>query len=196
MPFTSREDALDAVRTLISYIGDDPSRDGLRDTPERVLRAWEQDWGQGYRYEPATAFLRTFSSDERYNQMVVVRDLSMFSHCEHHLTPFYGSVHIAYVPRAIGLLGLSKLARIVDMFARRLQMQERLTSQIATCLQMHLSEHVGVMIEATHLCMVSRGVQQPRSTTITTALRGDFLNDGPTRAEFLASVRTENKYHR
>jgi GTP cyclohydrolase I len=125
----------------------------------------------------------------RYNQMVVVKDITLYSHCEHHMTPFFGSAHIAYVPGKAGLVGLSKLARVVDIFARRLQTQERITTQIADCLSMELSDHIGVLIEAQHMCMISRGVQQPHSTTITTALRGDFFHDQATRAEFLQAVR-------
>lgn len=195
MTLPTRADALSAVYTLLAYIGENPEREGLRETPSRVLASWEECWGMGYRASDdlgvAAHLLKTFEADSdlRYNQMVIVRDISMFSHCEHHMTPFFGSAHIAYVPGERGLVGLSKLARIVDLFARRLQTQERVTTQIADCLSMHLSEHVGVLIEAQHMCMLSRGVRQPRSTTITTALRGDFFNDQATRAEFLSAIR-------
>lgn len=195
--------ALEAVRVLLAYIGDDPNRPGLVDTPQRVLKAWEQSWGHGYREIGPETLLTLFEPHgvspfpERdkqqfihatFDEMVVVRDITMYSHCEHHLAPFFGVAHVAYVPSALGIVGLSKLARVVDHFARRLQVQERLCVQIADFLAEHLSAHVGVQIKATHMCMVSRGVQQPHAQTVTTALRGN-LSSGEPRAEFLQACQ-------
>lgn len=188
--------ALQAIRDLIAAIGDNPDRPGLRATPERVWRAWRDDWGSGYAEQDAASLFTLFEpyTDKitvssafhpHYDQMVVVRDLAFVSHCEHHMAPFFGEVHIAYVPCSRGLLGLSKLARVVDLFSRRLQMQERLTNDIAGILQERLSPHIGVLVRARHMCMISRGVRQPRSTTITTALRGNFYDDARTRDEFM-----------
>lgn len=188
----TQEEALLAVRTLISYLGDDPDREGLQDTPARVLKAWRQDWARGYTGVP-TELIRLFERTDgkdcisvpRYNQMVVIRDIDVFSHCEHHMTPFFGKVHIAYVPDTHGLIGLSKMARIVNHFARRLQVQERLTEQVADFLAGELSADVGVRMSCIHMCMLSRGVQQAHSSTLTTALRGAFYDDPTTRQEFL-----------
>jgi GTP cyclohydrolase I len=195
LPSPTRAEALTAVRTLIAYIGDDPQREGLLDTPERVLKAWGKDWGRGYQEIAPADLIRTFEGQHnpaylhpaprRYDQMVVVKNIDIFSCCEHHMAPFFGRAHIAYVPGSKGLVGLSKLARVADHFSRRLQVQERLTEQVAGFLAEHLSPHIAVMLACTHLCMVSRGVQQAHSITQTTALRGDFYNDPTTRAEFL-----------
>jgi GTP cyclohydrolase I len=199
------QEALDGIRALIRHIGDDPDREGLIATPERVLRAWAEYWGRGYAEIDPTELLRLFDplpSHEfatqenaihaNYNEMVVVRDIAMYSHCEHHLTPFFGSAHIAYVPSRKGIVGISKLARVVDHFSRRLQVQERLCTQIADFLAAHLSLHVGIMIEARHFCMISRGVQQPHAITITTALKGNLFADPKARAEFLAACRAKS----
>lgn len=181
--------ALAAVRTLIEYLGDDPDREGLRDTPERVLKAWKQDWAAGYPYTDPHALIKLFEpaarSSQRFDQMIVIRDIDVFSHCEHHMTPFFGKAHIAYVPSEKGLIGLSKMARIVNYFARRLQVQERLTEQVAEFLAAQLSPDVGVRISCIHMCMLSRGVQQAHSSTLTTALRGEFHDNQTTRQEFL-----------
>lgn len=181
----SREDAVIALRTVLRYIGDDPNRLGLLETPDRVLRAWEQSWGLGYNDPPPKLSMFPEQGID-YNQMVLVKDISFFSTCEHHMAPFYGVAHIAYLPDAErGVLGLSKFARVVEHFARRLQVQERLTAQIANYLSEKVSPHVGVVMRATHLCMVSRGVRQLGALTVTSSLRGDFLNDSSTKAEFL-----------
>ena len=198
------EEALVAVRTLIRFIGDDPARPGLSETPERVLRAWWGAWGKGYyiNEERTTAELKILfklfdAEDEignaelstRYNEMVFIRDIAVNSHCEHHMTPFWGTATIAYLPSRRGVIGLSKLARVVDHFARRLQVQERLTVQIADALAAHLSPHAGVMLNCHHMCMISRGITQPNVTTQTTALRGVFMDDPAVRTEFLHGCR-------
>lgn len=175
----------DAVRELLRSIGEDPNRPGLLETPARVMKAWGQYWGAGYRMDPPK--LSSFPEEGvDYNQMIVVDGLDFWSTCEHHLAPFFGSATIAYLPDARrGLLGLSKFARVIDYFARRLQVQERLTAQIADFLVEHVSDHVGVMMRATHFCMVSRGVQRSNSRTTTTALRGSFLIHDSVKSEFL-----------
>lgn len=189
----NRAHALEAIRVLLRYIGEDPEREGLRATPDRVLRAWSEDWGRGYRDVPLEDLVRTFDaadtgSEARYDAMVLVKDIAMHSCCEHHMALFSGAAHIAYIPGARGLIGLSKLARVVDHFSRRLQTQERITVQVAGFLSMHLAEHVAVIIEASHSCMSSRGVMQPNAKTVTSALRGDFRDDAATRSEFLKLV--------
>lgn len=184
--FPSRAAALEAVRTLIAYIGDDPTREGLAETPDRVLDAWRKDWGAGYAEQPAN-LIKLFDASPklRLQPMIVVRDLSFHSTCEHHMAPFFGHAAIAYIPRQeIGRLGLSKFARIIDHFARRLQTQERLTDEIANFLNDNLSRDVAVTMRATHMCMVSRGVRQPNAQTITSALKGAFYDDSATRSEF------------
>lgn len=183
-----------AIRALIEFIGDDPYRPGLLHTPQRVIKAWSEEWGAGYNHKSPDDLLRMFENTDdddasAYNQMVVVRDISFHSHCEHHLTPFFGKAAIAYIPSPKGIVGLSKLARVVDHFASRLQVQERLSSQIADFLCAHLSPDCAVSLEATHLCMVSRGIKQPHATTITNVLRGAFYDDPTCRAEFLAAAK-------
>ena len=194
----SREEALQAVKTLITYIGDNPNRPGLEKTPERVIKAWEQDWGRGYSSsfiaEQTLSILGAEFDDgaENYNQMISVKNIKFTSHCEHHLAEFNGYADIAYIPskEKAKILGLSKLARIVNMFSKRLQVQERLTNQIAEFLQIHCKpQGVGVVIKAKHSCMCSRGVRQDNPLAITSALRGDFLTDPAVRAEFLALTR-------
>lgn len=190
-----RAAALDGIRALLAYLEEDPDRAGLKETPERVLRAWEQDWGTGYVAKEANALIKLFPltdvhAEPNISQMILVRDLSFYSMCEHHLAPFFGVAHIAYFPTKDGVLGLSKMARVLDYFARRLQVQERLTDQIADFLVTHLSPHVAVTLSATHLCMVSRGVRQPNAKTVTTAIRGLFLSDRRAQAEFLRKTET------
>lgn len=194
------DDALKAVRTLIQFIGDDPDRPGLEETPERVLRAWAMKWGTGYpeafarkHTPPVETLFKLFDQENEndtylsntYNEMVFVRGIQVYSHCEHHMTPFWGTAMIAYLPSRRGIIGLSKFARIVDYFARRLQVQERLTVQVANALAEHLSPHAGVMMNCHHMCMISRGISQPNVTTQTTALRGVFLSDPAVKSEFL-----------
>lgn len=171
------------LRALLAYIGEDPDREGLKDTPGRVLKAWRETWGLGYRQEPPA--LRCFAEKGvDYDEMVVVRSIQFYSTCEHHLAPFFGTCDIGYLPKkAKGVVGLSKLARVVDHFSRRLQVQERLTAQIADHLK-QLSPDVAVRMKARHFCMCSRGVMQPEAETTTTALRGR-LKKAAARAEFL-----------
>jgi GTP cyclohydrolase I len=178
--------ALDAVRTLIRYIGDDPTREGLQETPERVLKAWVESWGAGYR-DPSNGLVKLFAeeSHDPHGSMVLVRGIRFFSTCEHHMAPFYGTADVAYIPCGKGVVGLSKLARIVDHFSRRLQVQERLTNQIADFIKREISADCAIIMRAAHMCMVSRGVQQPGSETITSALRGAFYDKPEARAEFL-----------
>jgi GTP cyclohydrolase I len=191
--------AMDAVRTLLSWLGEDPDRPGLVETPARVLAAWGEAWGRGYQRMHPHELIKLFDPErgqgQSYNQMVVQRDITCFSHCEHHMTPFFGVAHLAYVPDARGLVGLSKLARVVDHFARRLTVQERLTEEIADFLQTHLSPHIGVTLDMRHFCMISRGVGQPRSSTITTALRGNLFDDASARAEYLRAITPHQGNH-
>lgn len=177
--------AIEAIKTLLEYIGEDPEREGLIDTPKRVLKAWKQDWGKGYSQKPED-FLKVFSDGgERYNQMVVVKDIRVFSHCEHHLCPIVGKAKVAYIPNG-HIVGLSKINRLVDMYARRLQVQERLTSQIADAIHALLNPiGVGVVIEADHFCVKTRGITDESSFTTTSALRGEFLLNPAVKNEFL-----------
>lgn len=180
--------ATDIPLRLLQYIGEDPARGGLKETPERFLKAW-REWGAGYRSDPADV-LKTFEDGaEKYDELILVRDIPIYSHCEHHLAPFFGKAHIAYIPNG-KIVGLSKLARLADGFARRLQVQERLTSQIAHALQDALTPTgVGVVLECRHLCMESRGVRAPGTSTTTSCLLGAMKDEGPARAEFMRLVR-------
>lgn len=182
---TSGEDI--AVR-LLEYIGEDPNRGGLRKTPERFVKAW-QHWTRGYGMD-AKEFMRTFEDGaEGCDEMIVLRGIPLWSHCEHHLAPFFGVAHVGYVPDK-RILGLSKISRVIDVFAHRLQVQERLTNQVADALQDGLRPRgVGVLLECRHTCMESRGIEQAGIVTSTCALRGVFRSDGSARAEFLAGVR-------
>jgi GTP cyclohydrolase I len=182
----TREEAEAAVRTLIAWAGDDPDREGLADTPRRVVKAY-QDFYAGYGENPNEELARVFAEVEGYADMVVVRDITFYSHCEHHMAPFSGKAHVGYVPRD-GVVGLSKLARIVDMFSRRLQTQEALTAQIAGAIEEGLrSRGVAVMIEAEHSCMTMRGVKKHGASTVTTQFTGVF-RDPNERLRFLTLV--------
>lgn len=174
----------DNIRRLLQYIGENPARGGLIETPKRVAKAWSF-WSKGYKDDAAT-ILKVFEDGaESCDQMVVLRDIPIYSHCEHHLSPIFGTCSIAYIPSG-KIVGLSKLSRLADMFARRLQVQERLTNQIADALDKHLQPiGVGVIIRARHLCMESRGVCQQGHHTITSALRGAILSDPLARSEFM-----------
>jgi GTP cyclohydrolase I len=184
----SREAAEAAVRTLIAYIGDNPDREGLRDTPKRVVSAYEELY-RGYGESPAEALERQFSETGRYDDFVLVKDISFNSACEHHMMPFTGKAHIAYMP-IDKVVGLSKLARLVDVYGRRLQTQEHMTAQIATAIEEILKPRgVAVMLEAEHTCMSQRGVEKPGSLTVTTQFRGAFRDDSNDQLRFLASVR-------
>lgn len=184
----TRSQAEEAVRTLIRWAGDDPAREGLRDTPARVTRAYEEYFA-GYAKNPASALSRTFKEVEGYDEMIVLRDIQFNSHCEHHMAPFSGRVHIAYIPRS-KVLGISKLARLVEIYARRLQIQEKLTAQIATALNDTLKPHgVAVVVEAVHSCMTTRGVMKPGTALLTSHLLGSFRSDPRTRQEFFSLLK-------
>lgn len=183
---TSEKSAEDIVVRLLQYIGEDPGREGLLETPKRVLNAWK-DWTAGYGVDPKS-ILKTFEDgSENYDEMIVVKDLPFFTHCEHHLAPFFGSITIGYVPNK-RIVGLSKFSRLIEVFSRRLQVQERLTTQLAHALNDSLApKGVGVLIKARHMCMESRGVKQ-RGETTTNALLGVF-REGNVRQEFLSLTK-------
>ncbi len=187
-PQPSRGEALAAIRTLLAYLGEDPTRAGLLETPDRVLRSYAELFA-GYRQDPAAVLAKTFDETADYNGAVVVRDIAVQSHCEHHMVPFAGKAHVAYLP-AGRVVGLSKLARLVDVFARRLQIQERLTAQIATELQRALTPRgVAVVVEAEHQCMIMRGVRKPGALTVTSHVTGVYETDAGQRAEILRELR-------
>jgi GTP cyclohydrolase I len=187
-PKPSREEAEEAVRTLLRWAGDDPTREGLKDTPARVARAYE-DWFSGYADDPVLFLQRTFEEVEGYDEMVVLRDIRFESHCEHHLAPIIGRAHVGYLPSK-KVVGISKLARVVDAYARRLQVQEKMNAQIANCIQ-HILEPKGVavVIEAAHQCMTTRGIHKTGVTMVTSTMLGAFREDARTRREFLAMIR-------
>ncbi len=183
----SREEAESAIRTLLLWAGDDPSREGLRDTPQRVARAFE-DWFSGYNEDPEEFLSRTFEEVQGYDDMIVLKDICFESHCEHHLAPIIGRAHIGYLPNN-KVVGISKLARVVDVFARRLQVQETMNAQIAHCIQNVLDpKGVAVVIEATHQCMTTRGVHKPGVTMVTSSMSGEFRKNPLTRREFLSVI--------
>jgi GTP cyclohydrolase IA len=183
----SRAEAEAAVRTLLQWIGDDPDREGLLGTPARVVRAYE-DWFSGYNEDSVEFLRRTFQEVKGYDEMIVLRDISFESHCEHHMAPIIGKVHIGYLPDR-KVVGISKLARVVEAFARRLQVQESLTAQIANCIQAVLKPRgVGVVVEGVHQCMTTRGVRKGGVSMMTSQLLGHFRSDPRTRAEFLTMI--------
>ena len=183
----TRQQAEEAVRTLIRWAGDDPSREGLRDTPARVARAYEEFFA-GYGQDPAEILKRTFSEVEGYDEMIVMSDIRFESHCEHHMVPIIGKAHVGYLPDK-RVVGISKLARLVEVYARRLQVQEKMTVQIADTLQEILQPRgVAVVIEAAHQCMTTRGVHKPGVGLITSRMVGAFREDPSTRREFLAVI--------
>jgi GTP cyclohydrolase IA len=187
-PRPSREEAEAAVRTLIAFAGDHPDREGLVETPKRVVDAYEELY-RGYRDIPAEVLDRTFSEIGKYDDFVLVRDIDFSSHCEHHMMPFMGRAHIAYKP-VERVVGLSKLARLVDVYARRLQTQEHMTWQIATAIEEILKPRgVAVMLEAEHMCMSVRGVEKPGSSTITTQFTGSFRDNPDEQVRFITLVR-------
>ncbi|MGH6926387.1 MAG: GTP cyclohydrolase I FolE [Propylenella sp.] len=188
----TREAAEAAVRTLIAWTGDDPAREGLVNTPHRVVRAFEELYS-GYGHDPAEVLSTTFKEIGGFQDMVLVRDIPFYSHCEHHMVPFMGMAHIAYYP-VDGVVGLSKLARLVDLYARRLQTQETLTAQIADALEKYLgSRGVAVMLEAEHLCMSMRGVHKAGASTMTSRFTGVFKDDAAERDKFLNLIRPSTK---
>src|SRR5580700_5888118 len=183
----TREAAEAAVRTLIRWIGDDPDREGLRATPSRVVRAYEE-WFAGYKDHPSDYLMRTFEETGGYDEVVVLRDIRFESHCEHHMCPVIGKVHIGYLPRN-RVVGISKLARLVDVYAKRLQIQEKMTAEIATCLDEVLKPHgVAVVTEGTHQCMTTRGIHKPGVSMVTSRMLGVFRDHAETRQEFLAAI--------
>jgi GTP cyclohydrolase I len=185
----SREEAEAAVRTLIAWAGDDPSREGLLETPARVTRAYE-DFYAGYNDDPEAYLERTFSEVASYDDMVLVRNIPFASHCEHHMVPFMGRAHLAYFPTD-SVVGLSKLGRVVDVFAKRLQTQERMTAQILGAIDEYLKPRgTAVMLEAEHLCMTIRGVNKTGASTVTTQFSGVFRDDPAEQARFLSLLRT------
>lgn len=184
----SRSDAIAAIRTMLRWIGEDPDREGLIDTPDRVLRAYGEFFA-GYEQDPASVLSKTFDESGSYSGAVVVRDIEVRSHCEHHMVPFIGKAHVAYLP-AGKVVGLSKLARLVNGFARRLQIQERLTAQVALTLMTELNPRgVAVVIDAEHHCMTMRGIRNPGAMTVTQHLCGVYEDDPQLRAEILRELR-------
>ncbi len=180
----SRKEAEQAIRVLLNWVGDDPDREGLKATPERVVRAYEE-WFSGYKNDPVEYLRRTFSEVDDYDEMVVLRDIGFESHCEHHMAPIIGKVHVGYLPDK-KIVGISKLARVVETYSRRLQVQETMTSQIAHCIQDVLKpKGVGVIVEGVHQCMTTRGIHKPGVAMITSQLLGQFRSDPRTRSEFL-----------
>ena len=183
----SRNEAEAAVRTLLEWAGDDPTRDGLIDTPARVVRAYEE-YFSGYNDDPEKILGRSFDETEGYDEIVVLKDISFSSHCEHHIAPILGKVHVAYLPNS-RVVGISKLARLVETFGRRLQIQEKMTAQIANAINNILSpKGVAVVIEASHECMTTRGVDKPGVSMVTSTMLGAFRADPSTRREFMSII--------
>jgi GTP cyclohydrolase I len=183
----NQTDAEDAVRTLIRWAGDDPAREGLRETPARVVRAYKEFF-RGYGVDPEGVLKRTFEETDGYDEMIVLKDIRFESHCEHHLAPIIGRAHIAYLPSK-RVVGISKLARLLDVYAKRLQIQEKLTAQIANTLNDVLQPRgVAVVIDASHQCMTTRGVHKPGTSMVTSRMLGAFRTDASTRREFLAFI--------
>ena len=186
-PGVSREAAEDAVRILLRWAGEDPAREGLLDTPKRVVKAY-RDWFSGYALDPDDYLARTFEEVEGYDELIVLRDIEFESHCEHHMAPIIGKVHVGYLPDG-KVVGISKLARVVDAYARRFQVQEKMTAQIADCIQRALQPRgVGVVVEAAHECMTTRGVHKRGVSMVTSRMLGTFREDARTRAEFLQFI--------
>jgi GTP cyclohydrolase I len=188
----SREEALKAVKTLIEWAGDDPTREGLIETPKRVVAAYEEFF-EGYSQDPEEILEKTFEEVEGYDEMVIVKDIRLESHCEHHIVPILGKAHIGYIPNK-RVVGISKLARIVDVFGKRLQTQETMTSQIANTIQKVLDpKGVAVVIDAGHQCMTTRGVHKTESSTVTSSMKGIFKENPVTRNEFLSFINLPKK---
>jgi GTP cyclohydrolase IA len=186
----TREEAEAAVRVLLRWSGDDPTREGLRDTPKRVVKAFEEFFS-GYKADAADVLSRVFEEVHGYDDLVLVRDIPFSSHCEHHMVPFFGMAHIGYYPSDSGVVGLSKLARLVDIYAKRLQTQEALTAQIIGAIDRHLRPRgCAVMLEAQHLCMSMRGVRKNGAETVTTQFTGIFRDDPTEQVRFLTMLRS------
>ncbi len=183
----SREDAESAVRTLLRWAGEDPAREGLLDTPRRVAKAYEE-WFKGYDLDPDEYMARTFEEVCGYDELIVLRDIEYESHCEHHMAPIIGKVHVGYLPNG-KVVGISKLARVVEAYAKRFQVQEKMTAQIAGCIQRALQPlGVGVVVVGAHECMTTRGVHKRGVSMITSKMLGSFRDDARTRAEFLRFI--------
>ncbi|MET0283720.1 MAG: GTP cyclohydrolase I FolE [Polyangiales bacterium] len=183
----AREQAHELVRGMLAYLGENPAREGLLETPARVVRAWDEHFG-GYQLDPAEYLAKTFEEVEGYDELVLVSDIEVMSHCEHHMVPFVGKAHVAYIPNG-RVVGLSKIARVVDVYAKRLQVQEKLTAQIADALQSHLQpQGVAVIMQCQHFCMCYRGVKKPGSWTTTSKLYGVFLDNAPSRMELFTLI--------
>jgi GTP cyclohydrolase IA len=179
--------AQDHVCSILAFLGEDPAREGLQETPARVVRAWGEHFS-GYGKDPGEYLAKTFQEVEGYDELVLVSDIEVFSHCEHHMVPFVGKAHVAYVPNG-RVVGLSKLARVVDVYAKRLQVQEKLTKQIADAIQVHLEpQGVAVIMQCQHFCMCYRGVRKPGSWTTTSKLHGLFLVDAAARMELFTLI--------
>jgi len=184
---TTREEAEEAVRTLLRWAGDDPGREGLLDTPRRVVEAYGE-WFSGYSIDPGEYLRRTFEEVAGYDQMIVLRNIEFESHCEHHMAPIIGRAHVGYLPTD-KVVGISKLARVVEGFARRFQVQEKLTAEIASCIEEVLKPRgVGVVVDAAHECMTTRGVHKRAVSMVTSYMTGTFRDDPRTRAEFLQFI--------
>ena len=183
----TRDEVEEAVRKLLLWTGDDPTREGLVDTPARVVSAFEE-WFAGYRLDPESYLSRTFEEVEGYDEMIVLRDIRFESHCEHHLAPIIGRIHIGYLPNN-KVVGISKLARVVEAYSKRLQVQEKLNAQVANCIQKVLEpKGVAVVVEATHQCMTTRGIHKTGVTLVTSNMLGAFRKDPMTRREFLTII--------
>ena len=183
----SRKEAEAAIRILLRWAGEDPSREGLAETPKRVALAYE-DWFGGYKEDPVKYLQRTFEEVDGYDEMIVLKDITFESHCEHHMAPIIGRAHVGYLPNN-KVVGISKLARVVEAFARRFQVQEKLTAQIANCIQDVLKpKGVGVVIDASHQCMTTRGIHKSQVAMVTSQMLGTFRKDARTRDEFLRMI--------
>ncbi|QIK80803.1 GTP cyclohydrolase I FolE [Lysobacter sp. HDW10] len=188
----SRADAEAAVRTLLKWSGDNPEREGLLDTPKRVVKAYS-DWFSGYAVDPDEYLARTFEEVCGYDEMIILRDIEYESHCEHHMAPIIGRVHVGYLPNG-RVVGISKLARVVDAYARRFQVQEKMTAQIANCIQRALQpQGVAVVVEGAHECMTTRGVHKRGVSMLTSSMLGTFRDDARTRNEFLRFIETSRR---
>jgi GTP cyclohydrolase IA len=186
-----RAQAEEAVRTLLRWAGEDPAREGLLDTPKRVVNAYGE-WFSGYALDPDEYLARTFEEVAGYDEMIVLRDIEFESHCEHHMAPIIGRVHVGYLPKG-KVVGISKLARVVEAYSKRFQVQEKMTAQIAGCIQRALAPHgVGVVVDGAHECMTTRGVHKRGVSMVTSTMLGSFREDARTRAEFLRFIEAGN----
>ena len=187
----SREQAMEAVKTLLAYTGDDPSREGLIDTPKRVIKAYDEFFA-GYNEDPVEVLSRTFEQVEGYDEMVIVKGIRVESHCEHHMVPIIGVAHVGYIPNK-KVVGISKLARMVDLFGKRLQTQETMTAQIADTIEKVLNpKGVAVVIDAAHMCMTTRGIHKTETSTVTSRMLGTCRKNANTRAEFMNLISSDN----